>query len=182
MFRGGCTDRPSRAALAKVYAQDAPSIVIACGHAKTQQQYMAELWAAEFCVHLAGFGGTWSGRLAVILRLHCIPVLVVDDIHWPTQELVPWDLFTVRMSVARVAAGGLRALARLTRRQRDAMRVAKAAVAHRLRYNEVAMWHDAAHSAFQALAYKAGGGPRLLPDEWPPELLDEDDPILDDLI
>ena len=52
-----------------------------------------------------------------------------------------------------------------------AMRAAKARVAHRLRYNEVAMWHDATHSAFEALQAKAAGGPRALPAEWPPALL-----------
>ena len=168
VWRGGCRDNPARQALADAYAGDR-RVLIACGHAET---YMAELWAADFCVHLAGFGGTWSGRLAVLLRLHCVPVLVIDAMDWPAQEVIPWERFTVRLSYARVLAGGLRALAKLPRRAVDAMRVAKAAIAHRLRYNEVAMWRDATHSAFEALARKvAGGGPRAVPAEWPPALL-----------
>ena len=117
-------------------------------------------------------GGTWSGRLAVLLRLHCIPVLVIDGMDWHAQEVVPWETFSVRMSVARATAGGLRALARVPRAALDAMRIAKAAAAHRLRFNEVSMWQDATHSAFQALAVKRERGPRVLPDEWPAELGD----------
>lgn len=49
-----------------------------------------------FC--LATSGGGWGTRLAEALAAGCVPVVVVDDVRQPGEEVLPYGDFAVRVS------------------------------------------------------------------------------------
>jgi len=75
-----------------------PRIVVKEGHEANREAYYENMCGSKFCVAAAGFG--FSTRAYEAATAGCVPLIMQDGIQQAFEEILPWDLFSLRLNAS----------------------------------------------------------------------------------